>query len=1090
MSKLVPLVLALALAHPHGLDRSDRDPAVRAADDLYLSQNGGWIERTTLGPSQPNAAYWRDLRVLSAQRLQALVAEAAAKKTTDPVEEKAGAFYRSFIDEKRIEAKGIEPLQPELDAIRAVHSKSELAALMGRVAGPGTVRAATVRTPLGRALFSLDVAQDPNDPAHYALFIGQAGLQMPGAEYYNDPKLADLKAAYHDYVARMLTLIGWPDAQTRAAQIVAFEGRVAGASWTREQMGDVMQTYNPMTLEDLIRFAPGFDWRAFLGGAELPATGRVVIDAKSAFPAIAKIYDETPLDVLQARQAFAAADAAAPLLDHALADASFDFRAKRFAGLFQVPLARTLGGEQVVETNMPDALSAMYVARYFSAEAKAKALEMARNLVAALDVRLASLTWMSPPTRMKARQKLAAMELHIGYPEHFLQYDGLTIRDDDLYGNVARAAAWNWRHSVAKLGQPVDRAEWALAPAYPQYAYAATRNSVEISAATLQPPFFDPQADDAVNYGAIGAVIGQQLVAGFDHHGGRYDATGRLADWWTADERKHFDEETAKIVAQYSAVEALPGLHANGELLADEALDDVGGLLIALDAYHLSLHGRLVDSGQLAVGSGPSIQPTANSQRPTEDDLTPDQRFFLGRAQMWRAKFSETFTRNQIATGLNAPPFLRVNGPARNIDAFYDAFDVRPEDRMYLPPEKRMRAWGSALLMPRPEDFQHPFVEPVHVIREWDGEADGDQFGWIARNLGDVDGDGVPDFVTSAPTWHGGAGKVYVYSTRSGALAWSADGKPGDQLGTGVEAAGDTNRDGIPDVIAGAPGRGKVYVYSGKDGRVLQTFTVESQHVSGAGDVDRDGYADVIVGAPTANKTYVYSGKDGHVILTLAGETAGDQFGATVAGYAKGDRMFLVVGAPGVQKKGRTYVYTSLTEKPAFVIDADETGAALGRMFVSVVGDVDGDGVPDVYASDWANAAKGRGTGRVYVHSGADGKRLLTLTGETAGEGFGIGPATAGDVDADGHDDLIVGSWQYGGAAKSGGRAYLYSGNDGSLMQTYTCRVPGDTFGFDAVGMGDVDGDGASDFLITSGWSDIHGYQSGRVLIISSRVSH
>jgi len=408
-------------------------------------------------------------------------------------------------------------------------------------------------------------------------------------------------------------------------------------------------------------------------------------------------------------------------------------------------------------------------------------------------------------------------------------------------------------------------------------------------------------------------------------------------------------------------------------------------------------------------------------------------------------------------------------------------------------------------LQPQPQDFEQPFVEPVKIIREWRGEAANDQFGWIARNIGDVDGDSLSDVVISAPTHGAGgtsAGRIYVYSTAGGRLLWSADGAPGDELGTGVEAAGDTNGDGIPDVVASGPaGPGVARIYSGRDGRVLHEFrgpnAVENfgNHVSGTGDVDRDGYADVIVGSPgkdgqtkSPGHAYVYSGHSGALLVTLAGERSGDQFGSTVAGHSDARQQYLIVGAPraGPRHHGRVYVYEGSRQTLRFTIDADESGNALGLMFVSVPGDLDGDGANDIYASDWSNAARGISTGRVYVHSGRTGARLLTLTGENAGDGFGTSSAVAGDVDGDGRADLIVGAWNYGKSAIAGGRAYLFSGSDARLLKTYTCRTPGDTFGFDAVGLGDVDGDGTVDLLITSGWSGVHGYHSGRVFVISS----
>lgn len=410
-------------------------------------------------------------------------------------------------------------------------------------------------------------------------------------------------------------------------------------------------------------------------------------------------------------------------------------------------------------------------------------------------------------------------------------------------------------------------------------------------------------------------------------------------------------------------------------------------------------------------------------------------------------------------------------------------------------------------LMPTPADFDHPFVEAVNIIHEWDGEEAEDQFGWIARVIGDVDGDGYNDFVTSAPT-HGrdgtNAGKVYVYSGHSGALLWSVDGSPGDQVGSGLEAAGDVDGDGVPDVIASAPEHDIAYVYSGRDGHTLHTLRGEAtgdrygEHVAGVGDIDGDGFADFIIEAPANNaggkgagRAYVYSGKDGHRLLTLTGELAGDSFGSTVAGYADATHRFLVVGAPGAgpRRSGRVYVYAGLSSEPAFVIDGDPTAVALGYMFASVLGDVDGDGVPDIFASDWSDANRGPGTGKTYVYSGRTGQRLFTFTGQTAGEGFGTTHSVAGDVNGDGHADLIIGAWQYSESAQGAGRAYLYDGRSGRLLKTYTSRIPGETFGFDAVGLGELDSKGQVELLITSGWSGVHGHHSGRVFLISSGIT-
>ena len=490
--------------------------------------------------------------------------------------------------------------------------------------------------------------------------------------------------------------------------------------------------------------------------------------------------------------------------------------------------------------------------------------------------------------------------------------------------------------------------------------------------------------------------------------------------------------------------------------------------------------------GQMYLRAKQADQALAAFQKAGE--VEPDKAPFLKIATIYAAK----------GDAAQAFSFLEKAKASKRIDmselAHDPAFTALRSDPRYK------------TLLPTASDFANPFVENVRIIREWDGESADDQFGWIARSIGDVNGDGVPDFVTSAPTRANdgeNAGRVYVYSTKDGKLLWKVDGQAGDMLGNGIEAAGDVDHDGVGDVVAGAPGGWKAYVYSGKDGRVLHTFTAEKkednfgQHVAGAGDVDGDGFADVIIGAPNnsaggkdAGRAYIYSGKDGRLIRVLTGESPGDQFGSTVSGKPDARSPLIIVGAPGAgpSKHGRVYVYDGLSPKPKFVIDADETGAALGAMFVSVVGDVDHDGQQDVYASDWSNNARGFSTGRIYVHSGKDGHRLFSLTGETAGEGFGTNPGKAGDIDGDGYDDVIVGSWQYSRFVDSGGRVCLFSGKDAKLLATYTCRTPGDTFGFDAVGMGDVDGDGIVDLLVTSGWSGVHGFHSGRIFLISSGI--
>ena len=662
--------------HSHGewgVDLTDRDPAVKPGDDFYMSQNGGWYNRTELNDKQPTAAYWRDVRRAVPQQMIAVLKELASQNDlkAGSIEEKAATFYRSFADEATVEKAGMEPFQPTLTKIKAIHSKSDLARLIGESAGPGSTRAPNQPyNSSNRQFFSLTIAQDNRDLTRNIIFVGQGGLVLPGPEFYSDPKLTDFKAAYQAYVSATLANLKWPDSEARAKDVVELESQIAAVSWSHEQMRQVADTYHPLTKASLSKLAPGFYWAAFFQGAGLSRFKDVVIDAETAFPKIAKIYADASLDTLKARQAFVEADYAAPFMSK-----TFNAPREQFMNLFRNRLLfgdRELRAEVAAELNLPDIMGALYVARYSSPEARSGAMEMARNLRTALDQRLGSLSWMSDATKKEARAKLANMTIRIGFPEKFDTYPGLLMKEGDLFGNIARCNAYNWAKDAKKLSHPFDSSEWILTPTYPQYNYSWTTNTVEIPASLLQPPFYDVKADDAVNYGAMGALIGQTMMGAFDDQGRHYDSKGGMRDWWRDEETKYFDAEAQKLSAQYSAIEPIPGEHVNGQLVLTEALQDLGSLNIALDAYHLS---------------------QANSASKILNGFTGDQRFFLGRAQMWRVKFPLNFTRTQLATGANAPPMVRVNGPVRNMDSWYHAFDVQVGEKMYLAPNDRVHIW-------------------------------------------------------------------------------------------------------------------------------------------------------------------------------------------------------------------------------------------------------------------------------------------------------------------------------------------------------------------------------------------------------------
>lgn len=656
-----------------GLDLAGRDTGVKPGDDFFRYANGAWLDATPIPSDKPGVSLRLKMTDLTEARQHAIL-EAAARSGAAPstLEGKVGDFYRAFMDEPRVEALGVRAIAPQLDAVRAARTREALGALMGR-----GVR--DFESPFFATYLDVDV----KDTSKYAVYLGQAGLGLPDRDYYLQPGFAEKKAAYQAYVARLLELAGWPDASAKAAAIVALETRIAEASWTRAEQRQPEKTYNPMTIAELERFAPGFPWRGFLGEAQLGGVQRVVVSEKTAFPKIAAIFAQTPVDVLQAWQAFHVVDNSAAYLSKPFVDAHFDFRLKTLTGQSE-PRARwkravtaVAGGDYLAGDpldrfgNLGWAVGQLYSARYFPPSAKAKIEALVADLKTAYRARIQKLDWMSPATRTAALRKLDALKVKVGYPDKPRDYSKVVIRDDDLVGDVRRAAEADWAYTIAHLGRPVDRNEWFMTP-QTNDAYSGSLVDVVFPAGILQPPIFDPDADPAINYGAVGGVIGHELTHQFDDQGRKFDERGMLRDWWTPADGKAFEARARVLGAQYSAYEPLPGAKVNGQLTMGENLADLGGVTLALDAYHASLKGK---------------------PAPVVDGLTGDQRVLLGWAQAWRGKVRDDALRRQVVSDPHSPRQYRVNGVVRNVDAWYAAFGVKPGDALYVAPADRARVW-------------------------------------------------------------------------------------------------------------------------------------------------------------------------------------------------------------------------------------------------------------------------------------------------------------------------------------------------------------------------------------------------------------
>jgi putative endopeptidase len=643
-----------------GFDLSGRDLTISPGQSFFGHANGQYVKNLEIPQDRSSFGAFNILDELSRDRLRALVEAAAGDEAATGRRAQVGALYRSFMDEAKIEALGAAPLRTDLDAVRGAKSRSEVARLMGATA-----------TGFGQSVFGAYVYDDAKNPLRYAVYLGQSGITLPDREYYLDPKFEPQRKAYVAYVARLLNLAGWSNPQAAAEAILAMETEIAKVSWTRAERRDDDKTYNPYPVADLPKLAPGFDWNAFLSGAKLSSAQRVIVAENTAFPKIAAIYGRTDLETLKAWLAFTIVDQAAPYLSRDFDQARFDFRSKTLQGTPQQQ-PRWKRGVGAVDRNIGEALGELYVETYFPPQSKAQMQAMVGDLKTAMGARIEKLDWMSPETKRRALEKLAKFNVKIGYPDKWRDYSALKIRDGDLYGNVGRASAFEWNRDVARMNGPVDRGEWEMTPATINAYYSPTKNEIVFPAAILQPPFFDPEGDPAINYGGIGGVIGHEITHGFDDQGRKSDGDGRLAEWWTKEDEAKFTVQAQKLGKQYSATEILPGARINGDLTMGENIADLGGLLLALDAYHISLKGR---------------------PAPVVDGLTGDQRVFLGWAQVWRSKYRDDYMKQVLVADPHSPPQARVDLPVRNIDAFYEAFGIKPGDPMYVPPEQRVRIW-------------------------------------------------------------------------------------------------------------------------------------------------------------------------------------------------------------------------------------------------------------------------------------------------------------------------------------------------------------------------------------------------------------
>jgi predicted metalloendopeptidase len=650
-----------------GVDLQYVDHSVRPQDDVYRYLNGKWLDSFQLPADKATYGSFTAIDDATQEQLRGIVdglAQAAGgPAAADPDVRKLTDLYASFMDEARLETLGLKPLQTEFAAIDALANRNEIPALIAHLNHIGA-----------GAPYDFDINQDARNSLQYAVIISQSGLGMPDRDYYlkDDAKLKEARAKYLAHIGKMLGMSGDAQAEAHAAAILDLETALARVQWTRVENRDPIKTYNKTSIADLATLMPGYDWGRYVRGSGMAGkVDSVIIAQPSYFSALDKLMTATPLPVWKVYFKWHVLAAAAPYLSKSFVDERFAFRGTVLSGIPE-NRPRWKRGIGLLDDAMGEALGKRYVEKYFPPQNKARMAALVHNLLDAYRRDIDTLDWMGPETKKGAQAKLAKLVTKIGYPDKWRDYSALQISRDDLWGNVVRANEFEYQRNVDKLGKPVDRNEWQMTPQTVNAYYNARMNEIVFPAAILQPPFFNVDADDAVNYGGIGAVIGHEISHGFDDKGSQYDADGNLHDWFTKQDHDRFAVKTHALVAQYDAYEPVPGFHVNGELTLGENIGDNSGLAIAYKAYELSLAGRAA---------------------PVIDGLTGPERLYLGWVQVWRGKVRESEAIQRIKTDPHSPPAVRGTAPVVNQAGFYAAFGVKEGDKMYLPPERRVSIW-------------------------------------------------------------------------------------------------------------------------------------------------------------------------------------------------------------------------------------------------------------------------------------------------------------------------------------------------------------------------------------------------------------